>query len=70
MECTIWGNYRRRRGKDEIIDTAKDHKEAEYLVNEYKMAYGPDWVIWYDEPHTIPQQENRDEALPKNPNTL
>ena len=27
MECTIWSNYRRRRGKDEIIDTAKDPKK-------------------------------------------
>jgi hypothetical protein len=35
------------RGKKEVIDTAKDLTEANYLVNEYRMAYGPTWTIYY-----------------------
>ena len=31
----------------EEIDTAEDKKEAEYLVKEYRMAYGKDWKITY-----------------------
>ena len=38
----IIGTYR---GKSEVIDTAKDQKEADYLVREYRMAFGPDWTI-------------------------
>lgn len=30
----------------EIIDTAKDKKEAEYLIKEYRMAYGKEWSIY------------------------
>ena len=33
-------------GRKEEIDTAKDKKEADYLVNEYKMAFGKGWRIY------------------------
>ena len=30
----------------EEIDEAKDRAEADYLVREYRMAYGSGWTIW------------------------
>jgi hypothetical protein len=43
---TIYGSYR---GNTEEIDTAEDLTSAEYLVGEYKLAYGKDWDIWYED---------------------
>ena len=40
----IYGRYN---GNVEEIDTADSRKEAKYMVAEYQMAYGADWVIWY-----------------------
>jgi hypothetical protein len=31
----------------EIIDEAETEKEAKYLVNEYQLAYGLKFYIWY-----------------------
>ena len=31
----------------EIIDTANNKKEAEYMVYEYQLAFGPDFNITY-----------------------
>ena len=41
---TIYGRYN---GQVETIDTADTKSEAMYMVGEYRMAYGADWVIWY-----------------------
>jgi hypothetical protein len=30
----------------ERLDTADNEHNAEYLVGEYKMAFGPKWKIW------------------------
>lgn len=38
----IMGKYK---GQSEEIDTAKDKKEAQYLRNEYQLAFGNDWVV-------------------------
>jgi len=35
-----------RRGEEEFIDTAQDKKEANYLVEEYKLAFGRGWKIF------------------------
>ncbi len=43
---TIYGTYK---GNTEEIDTAEDLQSAEYLVGEYKLAYGKDWTIWYED---------------------
>jgi len=40
---TIWGKYKNL--PIEKIDTC-DKKDAGYLVVEYRIAYGPDWIIW------------------------
>jgi hypothetical protein len=40
----IWAKY--IRGVTEEIDTAPDEKTARYLVAEYQLAYGPDFVVW------------------------
>lgn len=39
----IWGKYR---GEIERIDQASNEKEAQYLVGEYRLAFGKDWKIW------------------------
>lgn len=31
----------------EEVDEADDLKEAKYLVGEYRIAYGPQWTVWY-----------------------
>ena len=42
----IMGQYQ---GRDaEEIDTADNQKSAEYLVAEYKMAFGEHWHIWFN----------------------
>lgn len=35
---TLWGTYK---GKTEEIDSAEERREAEYLLGEYRMAFGP-----------------------------
>ena len=39
----IIGVYQRR---EEVIDTAQDKEEADYLVGEYKLAYGREWKVF------------------------
>lgn len=31
---------------NELIDEAKTLQEAQYLVNEYRLAYGPEFTIY------------------------
>ena len=38
----IIGTYR---GESEVVDTAKDRQEAEYLRGEYQLAFGNEWVV-------------------------
>ena len=33
-------------GKKETIDTAETYKEAKYLLNEYRIAFGSGWKLW------------------------
>lgn len=40
----IIGRYQ---GESEVIDTADTKQEAEYLVGEYRLAYGAGWSISY-----------------------
>ena len=53
---TIWGKYR---GKIEAIDTCTK-AECAYLVGEYRLAYGRDWVVWAglkrDDPTAMKQE--------------
>jgi hypothetical protein len=32
----------------EEIDSADTRQEAEYLLAEYRLAFGPGWVLWID----------------------
>ena len=41
----IIGKY--RGGRWETLDTAKTEKSAQYLVHEYRIAFGNAWVIDY-----------------------
>jgi len=43
MTIKIWGRYQ---GTSEVLDEAEDQKTADYLVGEYRMAYGRDWLVW------------------------
>lgn len=38
----IVGTYQ---GISEILDTAETSEDANYLLNEYQMAFGKDWII-------------------------
>jgi len=44
MTISIWGKY--KTAPAEEIDEAADEKEANYLIGEYRMAYGRDWHVW------------------------
>lgn len=46
MTIRIMGRYQ---GKTEELDTANNDNSAEYLISEYRMAYGPDWHIWQED---------------------
>lgn len=44
MVFVIKGKY--KNFETEEIDTAETKKEAEYLLKEYKMAYGTDYSLY------------------------
>lgn len=44
MTISIWGRY--KNNKPEVVDRASSEREANYLVGEYRMAFGKDWTIW------------------------
>ena len=33
-------------GRKEVIDTAETETEADYLRDEYALAFGPDWTVY------------------------
>lgn len=39
----IRGKYQ---GETEVIDETTSKEDADYLVSEYRMAYGSGWTIW------------------------
>jgi hypothetical protein len=41
---TIMGQYRKE--EPEEVDRARDRDEANYLVGEYRLAFGQHWRIW------------------------
>ena len=43
MMYKIMGRYE---GSTEEIDTAATKHEAEYLLGEYALAFGPAWALW------------------------
>ena len=45
MTINIWGRY--KKAAPEIIDTATSMRDAEYLVGEYRMAFGMDYLVWH-----------------------
>ena len=38
----IYGTYK---GNRELIDQADTKSEADYLASEYRLAFGPEWLI-------------------------
>ncbi len=50
----IVGKYR---GHREILDRADLREEADYLLSEYRMAFGPNWKIELKEDSGQPVQE-------------
>lgn len=51
MTIKIMGRYQ---GITEELDTANNESSAEYLINEYRMAFGSEWHIWQED------DENKD----------
>lgn len=39
---TIIGEYK---GNKEVIDSAESLKEIRFMISEYRMAYGNDWIL-------------------------
>ena len=37
----------------EELDIAESLDEAQYMVDEYTMAFGPGWEIWIEEPRSM-----------------
>lgn len=51
----VTGNYKimgKSRYGIEKLDEAETEKEANYLKDEYVLAYGSGWEIWIEEPKT------------------
>lgn len=46
----IYGQYR---GRTELIDEFETEKEAQRCLSEYRMAYGPGWLLWIVDPLSI-----------------
>ena len=44
---TIMGSY--DYGEAEEIDTTDTREGADYLLDEYRMAFGEGWIIWTEE---------------------
>lgn len=42
----IMGKYKSLPAEE--IDEAEDISNAEYLLGEYRLAYGCDWRVWYE----------------------
>ncbi len=42
MEYLIIGTYQ---GETEEVDSADTKEEAQYLLGEYRLAFGPDWYL-------------------------
>ena len=47
MSYVIYTSYKGR--SKEETDTADTRKEAEFLVGEYRMAFGSTFTVWYEE---------------------
>jgi len=46
MTYRIMGNHQ---GSIEEIDSTNNYKDACFLANEYRMAFGIGWQIWVEE---------------------
>jgi len=46
----LWGKYLGdKHGEWEHIDTADEHNTKDFLMQNYRMAFGSDWVfVWKD----------------------
>jgi len=47
MTIKIMGRY--GQGEAEELDTANNENSAEYLIAEYRMAFGAGWHIWQED---------------------
>ena len=43
MRNELWGRY--RNGEWEWIDTADEHNSKEFLLENYRIAFGAGWVF-------------------------
>ncbi len=46
MKFKIMGKHK---GETEQLDTAEDRQERDYLLGEYRLAFGSAWTIWAQE---------------------
>ena len=64
-EYKIIGTHRILNEPEEI-DTTDNEKDALYLMDEYKLAFGPDWriTIEYKPSHSSPQVADDEQDSP------
>jgi hypothetical protein len=36
------------KGEKEVIDSSDNLTEANYMLTEYKKAFGPEWTLWIE----------------------
>ena len=68
MSINIWGRY--KKAAPEIIDTAETLKDARYLVGEYRLAFGQDWLIWHGRRKDGEGTKDSDVSLRRDGNVL
>lgn len=58
---SIW--YAAPGQKPEVVDRASNLQEANYMLQEYKMAFGPKAVLWAGRKDQRPQDETKDRVV-------
>lgn len=62
MVIKIWGRYKSY--APEVIDEADSEKEANFMVGEYRIAFGKDYLVWAGRKRDVEEK-----VVPQTPNT-
>lgn len=46
------------KGEKEVIDTSEQLSQANYMLTEYRMAFGPEWTLWIEKENNIQYGQN------------
>ena len=45
----MWIIKGKHQGREEEIDQAETEEEIDYMLAEYRIAFGPGWLLWKKE---------------------